>query len=126
MADCPYKFVSTFVAQNALPNLNLRIFFRSSRKDTAKDHMRRRHKNLRGLQILTVPLDDGYSEGASSPGLEISSAPIALDLISPAHFINPELDASFSPFSQSPSYYPEGSPVSWDHIRLEESVNHAR
>ncbi|KIO23697.1 hypothetical protein M407DRAFT_244690 [Tulasnella calospora MUT 4182] len=86
----------------------------SRRKDSVKEHMRRRHPYLSGHQILTVPLSHGHSERPSSPRLAIGPAPIPSGQISPPPFVfNPELDASTSSASQSPPYSPEGSTGSW-------------
>lgn len=87
---------------------------RSSRKDSVKQHMRRRHPNSPGVHIRTLPPNVGpaaRSRQSSNSSLEYDpSPPPDLLPVNPALLHHPHVDV---PAFSAPLYYAEPSPDSW-------------
>lgn len=88
--------------------------YQSSRKDSVKQHMRRRHPNSPGVHIRTLPPNVGpaaRSRQSSNSSLEYDpSPPPDLLPVNPALLHHPHVDV---PAFSAPLYYAEPSPDSW-------------
>ncbi|KIO20105.1 hypothetical protein M407DRAFT_245943 [Tulasnella calospora MUT 4182] len=88
--------------------------YRSGRKDAVKQHIRRRHRGLVDLQVLTLPANFDYSWWLWNTGLAAEIAPAPSDLIlSPPAVLQPQVSVAGSSLSPSPPSYPQTLPESW-------------
>lgn len=85
--------------------------YRSNRKDTVKEHVRRRHRNFVQLQIPTLPA--GLGQPSSNASSESNLTPSQeLAPVTPSIF-QPQPDASHASLFHSDLSYSEPSPSPW-------------